>query len=252
MRGLTLFSLVRIAVKHIVILILTGILFAAGTFAYCEFIALPIYSASGTLLVTNGAIIQESDSGNTNLQNTDIVASMNFSDTVIDILEDRTIYEQLSNSINNRYSYQTLLSKAKISGATDNSLFITVSFNANTTEEAIELVNKYLSLTPEHIKKYAPGVAVTYTEAVTATQSYPRTLVFSAFAGIIGVIAAFAVILLIYSTNTIIRGEEDFRERFDVPIIGSIPDFARARSDKYYKSPYYGGYYGKGGDSNGK
>jgi hypothetical protein len=70
-------------------------------------------------------------------------------------------------------------------------------------------------------------------------------------AGLIGALFAFGILILIYSTNTIIRGEEDFLERFNVPVIGTIPDFANAHSEKYYKSSYYGGYYGKAGKSDG-
>ena len=39
--------------------------------------------------------------------------------------------------------------------------------------------------------------------------------------------------------------EEDFKERFDVPVLGNIPDFAKAKSGKYYKNYKY---YGKGGN----
>ena len=50
--------------------------------------------------------------------------------------------------------------------------------------------------------------------------------------------------------NTTIISEEDFKDHFDVPVIGAIPDFASARGKKYGK--YYGkhdryghyGYYG--------
>ena len=41
------------------------------------------------------------------------------------------------------------------------------------------------------------------------------------------------------------KSEEDFNERFDVPVLGNIPDFAKAKSGKYYKNYKY---YGKGGN----
>ena len=253
MRNFTLFSLVRIALKHIVILIIAAIIFAGGTFAYCEFVALPVYSASGTILVTNGAIIEETDPEDDTLQNTDIVASLNFSDTVIDILKTKGIFKQLSKEINNKYSYGNLSGRTSISKSDDNSLFLTVSVSANAPDEAVYLVNEYLSLAPDYINSYVPGTAaVAINEAEHASQTYPRTIVFSFMAGMIGAVAAFAVLLLIYSTNTIIRGEEDFLERFDMQIIGSIPDFASAKAEKYYRSSYYGAYYGKGGEEDGK
>ena len=86
-------------------------------------------------------------------------------------------------------------------------------------------------------------------EAEGASQTYPRTISFTLTAACIGILVAYSIILVIYSTNTIIRSEEDFRERFDIDVIGAIPDFARARHDKYY---YKSTYYGRGGDTDGK
>ena len=247
MRNFTLFSLIRIAMKHIVILIVAAIIFAGCTFAYCEFVALPIYSAEGTLLVTNGALLSPSTQEDGNIENTDIVASLNFTDTVIDILKMKDIYKKLSNEIDNKYTYGNLASRTNIDKSNDNSLFLSVTVTANTSEEAISLVNSYLALAPEHIKQQIPNAAVSINETDSASQTYPRTIIFSGIAGIIGAVVAFGILLLIYSTNSIIRGEEDFAERFDIEVIGSIPDFARARADKYYRSSYYNGYYGKGG-----
>lgn len=249
MRGFTLYSFIRIALKHIFILILSGLFFAAGTFGYCEFIAQPIYSASGSLMVTSIALVTDTDGQA--IQNTDVVASKNIGDTVVDILKTKDIYKQLSKKTDNLYSYQNLLSRVSISKSVNDSLFISVSFSANDREEAIELVNTFLSLAPDYIQQEIPGCrakAISLSES--AAQTYPRTTVFVFIAFIIGAAAAYAIILLIYSTNTIIRGDEDFRERFDVEIIGVIPDFARARRDRsYYKSSYYGA---KGGNDSGK
>lgn len=248
MKGFTLYSFIRIALKHILILILSGLIFAVGTFAYCEFVATPVYQASGSLIVTTGTIIVENE--DEKLNNTDIVASLNLSDTVIDILKTKEIYKTLSNNMGNKYSYQNLRSRAAISSSDNHSLFITVSFTADNPQEAIDLVNGYLKLAPDYISGYVPGTtSAAITEADRASQTFPRTIIFSLAAAVIGAAIAYVIILLIYSTNTIIRSDEDFRERFDIEILGAIPDFARAKQDKYYYKSYY---YGKGGNDNGK
>lgn len=244
MRNFTLFSLVRIALKHIVILIVAGLVFATGTFAYCKFVAVPVYSATGSLLITNENIISSET-----LDNADIVASLNFSDTVADILKTKGIFKQLSKKIDNKYTYGNLAGRTKITTADNNSLLFKVTVSANSSAEAVTLVNNYLSLAPDYLETYFPGtVATTVDETDSAGQTYPRTIAFSGIAGLIGALVAFGVLILIYSTNTIIRGEEDFLERFNVQVIGTIPDFANAHSEKYYKSSYYGGYYEKTGD----
>ena len=200
-------------------------------------------------MVTSIALV--TDTEGQAIQNTDVVASRNIGDTVVDILKTKDIYKQLSNKMDNLYSYQNLLSRVSISKSINDSLFITISFSANERDEAIELVNTFLSLAPDYIQQEIPGCrAKAISLSDSASQTYPRTIVFTFIAFIIGAVAAYAIILLIYSTNTIIRGDEDFRERFDIEIIGVIPDFARAKHDRsYYKSYYYGS---KGGKESGK
>ena len=80
MKGITLLSLLNVALKNILILILTAILFGAGAFTYCEYFCSEKYSAKGSLLVTNGGInIEEYIAENDNygaINSSDISASM--------------------------------------------------------------------------------------------------------------------------------------------------------------------------------
>ena len=64
MKNLTLLSLVNLAIKHIVLIIAVAVIFAAGAFSYCEFIAEPQYSAKGSILITNGSVFTD-EAGNT-------------------------------------------------------------------------------------------------------------------------------------------------------------------------------------------
>lgn len=249
MRNFTLLALFRIALKHLWLIILTAIVFAAITFSYCRFVATPVYSASGSIMVTNGAIITDLDGNQTHLNNTDIVASLNLTYTVTDILKTPDLYKKLSEKTNYKYSYGELLSRSAVSRKNEDSLFITISFTANNKNEAISLVNEFLQLVPDYIAERVPGAATAITTtADSAAKTFPQDLLFSLTAAIIGAAATFFILVAIYSINTVIRGEEDFKERFEVPVIGTIPDFASARNDKYYKKYNY--YHSAGGNNN--
>lgn len=257
MKNISLFALVEIALKHIFIIIAAAMILAVGTFCYCEFVAVPQYSATGSIMVTNGGIVsvdtyKEDEFGEEeNLNNTDIQASLSFANTVTDILNTNGIFKELSAELDGRYSYSQLKSFSSISRRNNNTLFIDISFSATSREEAITLVNEYLKLVPEYINSFVPKTAVTATStADTAGKIYPRTLISSAIGGIVGAAIAYAIIFLIYCANTVIKGEEDFRDRFDLPILGSIPDFATAKSEKYYKKYNYNSKVGK--KNNGK
>ncbi|MBR7132176.1 MAG: hypothetical protein IKD04_01445 [Clostridia bacterium] len=244
MKNFTLIALIRIALKNIILLAVVGIVFAAAGLTYCTFFATPKYSATGSVLVTNGAIVSTDLGDKSNLNNADITASMNFVGTVCDILDTNGIYKDLSAVLNTKYNYSftygNLKSRFSVSRKDSNSLFINVSCTAETKEEAILIVNEFLEVTPGYIDEYVNGAYIATTNADTASKVSPRTVVITGFSGIVGVAVVYLVLLLIYSLNTVIGSEEDFKERFDIPIIGSVPDFEKARNGYYYKYTYYG------------
>lgn len=248
MRNFTLFSLFKIAIKHIVVLILVAIIAGSAAYSYCTYIATPVYSATGYVLVTNGGIIKDNadspDDYKTN--NSDISASSNLLNTIIDILKTNDIYKKLSDELDNSISFSSLSSRSSVKRKSDNSLFIAVSFSANDPNEAMTLVNKYLEIAPDYISDFVKGTATSITKADYARKTYPSTLSTTMFATICSVGVVYFIILLIYSTNTIIRDEEDFKQRFDIPVIGCVPDFNQAKSNKSYYNKYYrrSGYYG--------
>ena len=248
MKNISLITLLEIALKHIFIIILAAIIVATGVFSYCEFVAVPKYSATGSIMVTNGGIVSNYDDsydGNSyesnTLNNTDIQASLNFVYTVTDILNTNGIYKELSDQLGGKYTYSHLKSMANVARKSNNSLFVDISFTANTREEAIELVNAYLDLVPGYINEFVPKSAITSTSlADTAGKIYPRTVLATAAGCVFGALIAYGIAFLIYLANTVIKNEEDFKDRFDIPVLGCIPDFAASKNENYYKKYGYG------------
>lgn len=245
MKNISFFTLVEIALKHLLVLIAAAMVAAVGAFCFCEFVAVPQYSATGSIMVTNGGIVSSSNDNDElygeNINNTDITASLNFAHTVIDILNTNGIFKDLANELGGEYTYSQLKGLSSIARRSTNTLFIDISFTANNREEAINLVNAYLEMAPDYINTFVPKSAVTATaKADTAAKVFPRTIVITGAAGIFGAAMAYAVIFLIYCANTVIKGEDDFKDRFDIPILGCIPDFSTSKNEKYYKRYSYG------------
>lgn len=240
MKDISLMYLFDLAVRRIWVLILAAVVFAAGAFGYCKFLATPEYTATASVLVTNGGImVQESTDGKETISTTDITASINLVDTVTDILETSDIYIKLAEEMGNKYTYKQLKGKTTISAKTDHSMFVDVSFKASDPKEATEMVNAFVELTPEYIVQFVPysSVAVAQT-ADSATLVFPRTTTISAVAAMVGIVLAFAVVLLIDSFDQAILGEKDFTSHYDIPLVGSIPDFESmgvVTSSNYYQ-----------------
>ena len=240
-----LMPILKLAIKNVFILLLTGIVFAAAVFTYCKYIATPKYSATGSVLVTNGGImVGGTDDGET-LSNTNIVASMNLVGTVGDILNTNGIYKRLAEQLGGDYTYNKLHSMAEVKRKNSSSLFINITFTASDEKESVKLVNEFLSLAPTYINEYVPNSEVAISLADSSQKVFPHTSSFMIIAAVVGMAIAFLILLLIHSTNTVIRNEDDFMERFDILVLGNIPDFERSKSDKY--NAYNYNYTGRGG-----
>lgn len=252
-----MFALFNLALRHIVVIILSAVIFAAGAYAYCEVVAVPRYSATGSLLITNGAVDKsvdlDEDGVANKIENTDVVASINFMDTAKDMLTQNGIYKSLAQKMDNRFSYGQLMSMSTIERRKENSLYMDVTFKATSPEVAKKLVNEFMALAPDYFKSQVSGVAISYFEIETASKIYPQTSMTTVLFAVLGAVIAYALLLVAFVFNTTIEREEDFKERFDVPVVGTIPDFASAKSKKYgkyynKKNGYYNYYnnYGRG------
>lgn len=252
MRNISFFTLLEIALRHILIIIVAAMITGIGGFCFCEFVAVPQYSATGSIMVTNASIVSDDDNEyyGDNINSADISASLSFANTVTDILTTNGIYKNLSDELGGRYTYTQLKGLSNISRRNTNTLFIDISFTANSREEAIELVNTYLEIAPNYINTFVPKTAVTATSiADTAGKIYPRTVIATGISGMFGALIAYAILFVVYCSNTVIKGEDDFKDKFDIPVLGCIPDFSSSKQDKYYKKYNYG----KGGKTeNGK
>ena len=264
MNNFSLVFLVKTLIKYMYFIIISALIFAIAAFCYCRFVAVPRYSARGSVLLTNGAIIASdyttpTDSKYGTVTGSDINASILLKATVIDILKTTDIYKAMSEKMDGKYSYGQLQSLCSISSRSEDSLFIDIGFTAGTSEEAINLVNTFLTLVPDYIADFIPNSnsAVT-TTANSAAMIYPRTFNTTFIAMFFGAVLAFLIVYIFSIFNSTINYEDDITDHYEIPLIGSVPDFSTASNKGYYrnyKNSYYSysyGYYSSKRHSSGK
>lgn len=252
MNEFSIYHIFRLIVKNFFIIFLSGVVCGVATFCYNQFKVDERYSASGSIIVTNGGVLDEIPNdpqyvGSDKINNSDITASINLLTTVKDLLLSKdSIYKDLSLKTDGKYSAKQLKKFVRISTREDYSLFIDVQFELNDREDATKITNMFLELTPACISEVLPNSRTSIiTLSEGAQKTYPRTLISTIIAMFIGALLAFVIVYIISLFNTTIKSEEDFKERYNIPVLGDIPDFATAKSSKYSKSYYKGGsYYG--------
>lgn len=252
MNEFSIYHIFRLIVKNFFIIFLSAVVCGVATFCYNQFKVDERYSASGSIIVTNGGVLDEIPNdpqyvGSDKINNSDITASINLLTTVKDLLLSKdSIYKDLSLKIDGKYSAKQLKKFVRISTREDYSLFIDVQFELNDREDATKITNMFLELTPACISEVLPNSRTSIiTLSEGAQKTYPRTLISTIIAMFIGALLAFVIVYIISLFNTTIKSEEDFKERYNIPVLGDIPDFSTAKSSKYSKSYYKGGsYYG--------
>lgn len=243
-KTINIMELVMLAWRRLWILILVAVIAAAGAFCYCRFLVTPIWGAKSSIVVTNGAItIINPDSTQDKVSASDLSASRFLIETVIDVLKTPDLYKQVADELGKDYNYLSIKSRTAISPRSENSLFVDITVTSADPKEAMRIANKIAKVSCDYIPEIIPNSAAIDVEtAVSASMTHPRTARTTAIAGVVGAVLAYAVLFIIESTNRAIKGEEDFTTRYDVPLLGAVPDFENAESGGYRKSKSRGGY----------
>lgn len=240
-KTINIMDLVMLAWRRIWILILSAVVCAVAVFSYCKFFITPSYSATASIIATNGAVTVYSDKSSVSAS--DLSASLYLAETVIDILKTPDIYKDVADELGKDYNYQNLMGRATVARRGEDTLFIDVTFSSTDPKEAMRIANKFVEISCEYIPEFVPhSVAKVASTAIKASKTYPRTMMSTAVAGVVGAVVSYIVLFIIESTNRAIKGEEDFANNFDVPLLGAVPDFENADSSAYRKKKGRGGY----------
>ena len=85
-KTINIMDLVMLAWRKLWILAIATVVCAVAAFGYCKFFLTPSYSATSSILVTNGAVITSYEETTDKISGSDISASLYLADTVVDIL----------------------------------------------------------------------------------------------------------------------------------------------------------------------
>lgn len=243
-KTINIMDLLMLAWRRLWVIVLTAVVFAACTFGYCKLFLTPVYSATASILVTNGAVTTSYDTTTGKVSGSDIQASIYLSQTIVDILNTPNLYKEVADKLGEGYDYQSLKGSTSVAQRSEQSLFVDITYSSTDPKKAMRVVNTIAEVACDYIpRKFIESAkADVASTAIKAVMTYPRTTVNTGAAGIIGAVAAYIVVFIIESMNRSIKGEEDFTNNFDVPLLGSVPDFENVENSSYRKAKGKGGY----------
>ena len=236
MSELTLSNLLDVLKKSIIYMIIAMIICAAGAFCYCEFIATPTYKAGISFIGANSSgFASQTDEEDSNIKSTDISASRQLILTYVELFKTTRFFETVAEKSGLNYSASQVKSMVGVAQRTENSLFIDVSVTCVNPKHAVQIAETIYDCGDEYLVSQLPNA---YVKAIEGTNSiafknYPVVSTAMVTAALVGAVVVFIIILALTVLDKTIKGEKDFEAKYDIPILGSIPNFkSAAREEK--------------------
>ena len=233
-------DLFKMILKRIKMLIFIAFLCGVVALGYCKVLATPEYSARASIFADNGGITSTTESTDEigeSVKSTDVASSLNLLKTYVGLLDEIDFYAKV-NAKMFEDGTSIGLDDSQIKNlvtltAREDTMLIDITVRSSNGEFAVDLANAIADCAPEHIKGYVPqATSKKFRTAYTYSKVFPNTtltVLTSAFFGA----AVFAVIIVIrqFNDNTI-KGEDDFFEKYDIPVLGSVPSFDMGKPKK--------------------
>lgn len=225
MKELDLSSLYKIVKERILIILLAAVVLAGAVFTYNSFFIKPTYCTTTTILINNGGLADLGNQGN--VESNDITSSLNLVQTCIGVLESQMMHKELSKALDEEYSYSYLMSCFAFAPRGEDSMLVDVYTYGKSPKEIKKIANTFLEIAPTFITyNVVGGVDVkVLAEAETTYKVAPRVLFNTVLAFVIGLVASTLVFIVISLFKNTIESEEDFKARYDIPLLGTVPLF---------------------------
>ncbi len=245
MNEISLWQVLNIIIKRLWIIILVAILVAGITFVYNSNYVDPVYLAQSSVLATNGGIVQEDENQIENefssmydtsskIGSSDVASSLNIVDTYIDILKTYSFYEKLAAQpelTSYGFSATQLKKMTTVERRSSYSLFIDINVKYSDAATAIIVANSIANLAPEYIQSMITNSYVLPADkCISAYLTSPLTVRNSILTGLIAAFVMVVIFILIAATDNTVKSEDEITKRYNVAVLGVVPDFETNKS----------------------
>lgn len=240
-REIDILRLLQIIWKRAWIIGIVTVVFCVVTYLYSALLITPTYRSDFTAYVDNRMATAESNGSTTT---SDLNASIYLTYLYEDIILSRSVLNDAAAECGLDYTYKQLKSMVTTSVAEDAAL-ITVSVTATDPLEAMQLATAIADVAPDHVARMKDGSSMRILDApILPEQKYAPINTRNALLGaVLGFVLSVVIVLIVDLSNDIVREAEELEHRYNVIVIGTIPDLSAG--DNGQENYAYG--YGKAG-----
>ncbi len=227
---LSLTKILKTLFSHFWIIILSGIVLAAGSFAYSHYCIPPTYTSSMKLMVTSEGTINSAS---------EITTMRRMVNTYVEMLDSRDFYQLIKNECKLSYSPSQLKSMITYTIKEDSEAF-TATVVALDCEECSQIIQCLDEQVHKYVSEKYSRLTITSVESPSVPFESSQTKRNTILACLVGFLLS-AVCIVIWSEFDVrIKSEEDLAERYGIPILGVVPTFElkkkRSKSEKSQSS----------------
>ena len=207
--------------QNIVTIGLVALICALIGYLVSAFLIKPTYSASAQMLVNNRRDEQSASA----ISQSDINASSSLVNTYSIILKSHDVLEKVIEDCNLTYTTESLSRKVNVSAVNSTQVMRITVTNGN-AQEALDICADLVKLAPDAIISAMDGGSVTTVSSpyTTGKPVSPSKRKYTVLAGLFGLLAALAVVIVRELTNDKFKTTDDVRTVLDLNILGVIPE----------------------------
>lgn len=237
-----LMYLFRILKKHLLFVVLVGVICAAAAFVLSEFVMTKKYESKALLYVENSQ--QTSESVNIN----DINAAQKLVNTCQIIFKSSTMMDNLIANLDLPYTKEEL-DKMITATSVNSTEVMQLVVESTDPQEAEEIVNELVRLANiEFLRVIKSGSleVIDYGE-IDIRPSFPNVTLITVAGLLLGLVVAYIIVFVNDMLDVVVKHDDNLAKLYGIPVFAEITDFMSANESKYGYSKYGYGYgYGYG------
>lgn len=224
-----LWKLLLLYLRRWRLILLCGLLAAAGTLFYTANFITPLYRASVTVYVNSVKSNQQIDY----ISASNLATAQQLVNTYVNIIRSDTVLEKVVDSAKLDCTAADIRGMMTASQVDETELF-TVYISHPDPQMAARIANAVAEVAPGEIEEFVEGSStkiIDYAKVPRGryTPSYRKN---TFFGGVVGCFLAAAYVTLVYLLDVRLKSEDDLMQLFDLPMLGQIPAFAESEQKK--------------------
>jgi len=227
-------SFLKVVQQSWILILVVGILCASAAFVYTSFFKTQEYQSSMRLMVYNTNWGEKAT-----YSTSDISASSAIVEASITAIKEGMVISQVTQLLNDNFEKNGIAPitekqvKSMVSASSDESMYMTIYARSESPNLSKLVIQAYETLMPDIINGIFPASTIKITTSATAGTPISKTVIpTSLLAFLAGAALSFTVALMFDMMDTTIKSEDDFRQKFQIPLLGSIPDCESTSANK--------------------